>query len=109
MVVYFHGGGWVIATLDTYDGSCRALSNGAECMVVSVEYRKAPEHPFPAAVEDAFAAYQWVQVNAASIGGDPSRVAIAGESAGGNLAAVVSQLARDQGIKLPSTSCSFIP
>ena len=101
VVVYFHGGGWVIATLDTYDGSCRALSMGADCMVVSVEYRKAPEHPFPAPVEDAFTAYQWVLANAALIGGDSSRIAIAGESAGGNLAAVVAQLARDQGVTLP--------
>jgi acetyl esterase len=101
VVVYFHGGGWVIATLDTYDGSCRALSNGAECMVISVEYRKAPEHPFPAAVEDAFNAYKWVLTNAASIGGDSGRVAVAGESAGGNLAAVVAQLARDQGVPAP--------
>lgn len=101
VVVYFHGGGWVIATLDTYDGSCRALSNGADCLVVSVEYRKAPEHPYPAPLEDAFAAYQWVLANAAAIGGDPTRIAVAGESAGGNLAAVVAQLARDQGLQAP--------
>ena len=101
VVVYYHGGGWVIAALDTYDGSCRAISTGAECMVISVEYRKAPEHPFPAAVEDAFTAYQWVLANVRSLGGDPTRVAVAGESAGGNLAAVVCQLARDQGFPLP--------
>ena len=101
VLVYFHGGGWVIATLDTYDASCRALAEGADCLVVSVEYRKAPEHPFPAPVEDAFAAYQWVVANVASIGGDSTRIAIGGESAGGNLAAVVSLLARDQGVPLP--------
>jgi len=101
VLVYFHGGGWVIATLDTYDASCRALTNAAKCIVVSVAYRQAPEHKFPAAVDDAYAAYQWVLGNAATIGGDPNRVAVGGESAGGNLAAVTSIKARNNGIKLP--------
>ena len=101
VLVYFHGGGWVIATLDTYDSSCRALAKQAECIVVSVAYRQAPEHKFPAAADDAFAAYQWVVQNAGEIGGDPMRVAVGGESAGGNLAAVVSLMARDKGAKLP--------
>lgn len=101
VLVYFHGGGWVIANLDTYDSSCRALTNAAKCMVVSVAYRQAPEYKFPAAAEDAYAATQWVISNAAKINGDPKRVAVGGESAGGNLAAVTCLMARDRGGKLP--------
>lgn len=101
VVVYYHGGGWVIATLDTYDASARALSNLAKAVIVSVEYRKGPEHKFPAAHADAFAAYRWVVANAKTLKGDPARVAVAGESAGGNLAAAVSMMARDSGAQLP--------
>lgn len=101
VVVYFHGGGYVIANLDTYDASARQLANGAGAVVVSVAYRQAPEHPFPAAPEDGFAAYKWVLANAAEIDGDAKRVAIAGESAGGNCAAVVSMMALKAGVKLP--------
>lgn len=101
VLVYFHGGGWVIATLDTYDSSCRALAKQAGCIVASVAYRQAPEHKFPAAADDAFAAYQWIVANAAEIGGDPARVAVGGESAGGNLAAVTSLMARDKGMQMP--------
>ena len=96
VLVYFHGGGWVIATIDTYDSSCRALANAANCMVVSVAYRQAPENKFPAAAEDAYAATQWVMSNAAQLNGDPKRVAVGGESAGGNLAAVTCLMARDK-------------
>ncbi len=101
VVMYYHGGGFVIANLDTYDAAPRSLANGAGAIVVSVAYRQAPEHPFPAAPDDAFAAYKWVLANAASIGGDPKRVAVSGESAGGNLATVVSIRARDQGLQKP--------
>jgi len=101
VTVYFHGGGWVIANLDTYDPSCRALCNAAGSIIVSVAYRQAPEHRFPAAPEDAYAALRWVQTNATTIGGDPRRVAIAGESAGGNLAAVTCLIARDRGTPQP--------
>jgi len=101
VLVYFHGGGWVIANLDTYDGSCRALCNESGFIVISVAYRQAPEYPFPAAAEDAFSAYQWVLSNAESLGGDSPRIAVGGESAGGNLAAVVCLQARDQGFRLP--------
>ncbi|MBA3534888.1 MAG: alpha/beta hydrolase fold domain-containing protein, partial [Ardenticatenales bacterium] len=80
VLVYFHGGGWVIGTLDTYDASCRALTDEAACVVVSVAYRLAPEHPFPAAAEDAYAAYEWVLTHAAAINGDPQRIAVGGES-----------------------------
>ena len=100
-LVYFHGGGWVIANLDTYDPSCRALTNAAGCVVVSVAYRQAPEFKFPAAPEDAYAATQWVMANAARLNVDPARVAVGGESAGGNLATVTTLMARDRGGKMP--------
>jgi len=101
VIVYYHGGGWVIADIRTYDSSCRALCTAATAVVVSVAYRQAPENPFPAAVDDAFASYQYVMANAAEFGGDPARVAVAGESAGGNLAAVTCLLASAQGVPLP--------
>ena len=101
VIGYWHGGGWVIANIDTYDASARALANAAQAIVVSFDYRQAPEHKFPAAHEDAWSAWQWLTANAASFGGDPSRIAVAGESAGGNLAANVSIRARDEGSQMP--------
>lgn len=101
VIVYYHGGGWVIANLDTYDASARALTNAAQAVVVSVAYRQAPEHKFPAAHSDAFAAYRWALDNAGEINGDSMRVAVAGESAGGNLAAAVAMMARDSSVKAP--------
>ena len=100
-LVYFHGGGWVIANLDVYDASCRALVNAANCAVMSVAYRLAPEQKFPAAAEDAFAAYKWLHDNAALVRTDPARIAVGGESAGGNLAAVTALLARDRKAPMP--------
>lgn len=97
ITVYFHGGGWVIANLDTYDASCRSIANMAKCIVVSVAYRQAPEHKFPAPLEDCFTAYKWVRANATELNGDPTRIAIAGESAGGNMATVVCQMLREKG------------
>lgn len=101
MIVYYHGGGWVIADLNTYNASAQGLANQAEAVVVSVAYRQAPEHKFPTAHNDSYAAYEWTVKNAASIKGDPKKIAVVGESAGGNLAAAVSMMARDKGLQLP--------
>ncbi len=101
VIVYFHGGGFVIATNDTYDGSARALANAVSAVLISVEYRKAPENKFPAAHDDAYAAYTWAVANAASIHGDAKRIALAGESAGGNLAIATAIAAREKGVQQP--------
>jgi acetyl esterase len=97
VLVYFHGGGWVFGNLDSHDGSCRSLANSVPAVVVSVDYRLAPEEPWPAAAEDAHAVLSWVAANAGEIDGDPERLAVAGDSAGGNLSAVVALMARDRG------------
>ena len=97
LLVYYHGGGWTIGNLDTHDNACRQLANRARCAVMSVDYRLAPEHKFPAAVDDAFAALRWAAANANEQGWDAARIAVGGDSAGGNLAAVCALLARDAG------------
>lgn len=102
VIVYYHGGGWVIADTKTYEASGKALADKTKAIVASVEYRHAPEHKFPAAHEDAFAAYKWLQQNAKSFGGNPNKLAVAGESAGGNLAANVAIMARDQDVAMPA-------
>jgi len=94
ILVFFHGGGWVTGSLDTHDGVCRSLAKRTLCVVASADYRMAPEHRFPAAVEDAWAVTQWVSAHAREIGGDAGRLAVGGDSAGGNLAAVVALRAR---------------
>ena len=101
VMVYYHGGGFVIADTKVYDASPRALAKMANAIMVSVDYRRAPEHKFPAAPNDAFAAYQWTIEHAREFNGDPTRVAVGGESAGGNLATVVSMMARDKKVALP--------
>ncbi len=93
-LIYFHGGGWVVGNLDSHDALCRSLANQAECVVVSVDYSLAPEHKFPVAVEDAYLATQWVFEHAGELGIDPGRIAVGGDSAGGNLATVVCHLSR---------------
>jgi acetyl esterase len=97
VLVYYHGGGWTIGDLDTHDTLCRELCNGSGCAVVAVDYRMGPEHRFPAAVDDVLAATRWVRREAAALGVDAARLAVGGDSAGGNLAAVVAIAARDAG------------
>ena len=109
VVVYYHGGGWVIANKEVYDGGARALSKLANAVVVSVDYRQGPEHRFPAAHDDAIATYKWALANAASIKGDPKKVALAGESAGGGLAVATAIAARDMKLQQPTSIVSVYP
>ena len=97
LLVYFHGGGWVLGDLETHDSVCRELAHGAGCVVMAVDYRLAPEHKFPAAGDDCYAAVKWAAAHAAEIGADPRRIAIGGDSAGGNLTCVTALRARDEG------------
>ncbi|QQL48384.1 alpha/beta hydrolase [Mucilaginibacter ginkgonis] len=109
VIVYYHGGGFVIANIDVYNASAQTLADKVGAVVVSVAYRLAPEHKFPTAHNDAFAAYQWVVKNAASIKGDPKKIATVGESAGGNLAVNMAIMARDKGIMLPTAIVAVYP
>ncbi|MCL6577175.1 MAG: alpha/beta hydrolase [Kyrpidia sp.] len=109
LLVYAHGGGWVLGDLDGVDDTCRALAELAQCVVVSVDYRLAPEHRFPAAVEDVFHAFRWAVREAASMNADPRMTAVGGDSAGGNLAAVVALRARDEGGPIPGAQVLVYP
>lgn len=109
VMVYIHGGGWVLGDLDAYDATARALANSCRSIVASVDYRKAPEHPFPAAHDDVLRATQWVMANAARFGGDPLRIVIAGESAGGNMAASTCLSLKSAGKRLPSCQVLIYP
>ena len=109
VVVYYHGGGWVIANKDTYDGGARSLAINAKAVVISIDYRQGPEHKFPAAHDDALAAYKWALANAASIKGDPKKVALVGESAGGGLAVATAMQARDLKLQAPLAIVSVYP
>jgi len=109
VILYFHGGGWVIGDLDTYDASDRELANGTGAIVVSVQYRLAPEHKFPAAQDDADAAYNWLLQNAGTLGGNPRKIALAGESAGGNLAVDTAIWARDKSLPAPVAELLVYP
>ncbi len=109
LLLYFHGGGWVIGDLETHDSPCRFIAAHSGAQVLAVDYRLAPEHPFPAAAEDAFAAYAWASANAARLGAEPARIAVGGDSAGGNLAAVACLMARDAGATLPAMQMLIYP
>ncbi len=109
VVGYFHGGGWVQGDLETHHGLCARLAQRSGVLVVAVDYRLAPENKFPAAVEDCQAAYRWLRARAGEVGGDPGRVALAGDSAGGNLSAVVSQLAAGAGEAVPTCQALIYP
>jgi acetyl esterase len=109
LLVFFHGGGFVLGDLDTHDGLCRLICRDAAVHVLSIDYRLAPEHKAPAGVEDCYAAYRWALEHAAELGADPARVAVGGDSAGGNLAAVVSLQARNDGVQLPALQLLIYP
>lgn len=109
MIVYYHGGGWVLATIDTYNASAQALAEKADAIVVAVEFRKGPEFKFPTAHNDAFAAYKWTIEHADSLKGNVNKIALAGESAGGNLSVSVAMMARDSGIRMPVHVLSVYP
>lgn len=108
-LVYYHGGGFVVGGLRTHDGTCRALAAGGDCVVISVDYRLAPEHPFPAAVDDARAAFRWVRENAETLAIDGERIAVGGDSAGGNLAAVVCLAQREENAPRPTFQLLIYP
>lgn len=109
LLVYYHGGGWVIGDLETHDGPCRFLAAHSGAQVLAVDYRLAPEHPFPAATEDAYAAFAWAAANAGRFGTEPGRIGVGGDSAGGNLAAGTALIAREEGAAKPAMQLLIYP
>lgn len=108
-LIYYHGGGFVIGNIATHDSTCRRLANKSRCQVISIDYRLAPEHPFPAPIDDGVAAFRHIRDNAASFGVDPTRLAVGGDSAGGQMAAVVCQTCRDAGEAMPAFQMLIYP
>ena len=108
-LIYYHGGGFVIGNIATHDSTCRRLANKSHCQVISIDYRLAPEHPFPAPIDDGVAAFRHIRDNAASFGADPARLAVGGDSAGGAMAAVVCQTCRDAGEAMPAFQMLIYP
>jgi len=108
-LIYYHGGGFVIGNVDTHDSTCRRLANKSRCQVISIDYRLAPEHPFPAPTDDGLAAFRHIRDNAIFFGADPARIAVGGDSAGGAIAAVVCQAARDAGEAMPAFQMLIYP
>ena len=108
-LIYYHGGGWVIGNIETHDSTCRRLANKSRCQVISIDYRLAPEHPFPTPTDDALAAFRHIRDNAARFGADPARLAVGGDSAGGNISAVVCQACRQTGEPMPGFQMLIYP
>jgi acetyl esterase len=108
-LIYYHGGGFVIGNIETHDSTCRRLANQSRCQVISIDYRLAPEHPFPAATDDGIAAFRHIRDNAAAFGADPARIAVGGDSAGGTIAAVICQAMRDAGEAMPAFQTLIYP
>jgi acetyl esterase len=108
-LIYYHGGGWVIGNIETHDSTCRRLANKSRCQVISIDYRLAPEHPFPTPTDDSLAAFRHIRDNAARFGADPTRLAVGGDSAGGNISAVVCQACRQAGEPMPAFQMLIYP
>jgi acetyl esterase/lipase len=108
-LIYYHGGGWVIGTIETHDSTCRRLANKSRCQVISIDYRLAPEHPFPTPIDDALAAFRHIRDNAGAFGADPARLAVGGDSAGGNIAAVICQACKQAGEPMPAFQMLIYP
>jgi acetyl esterase len=108
-LIYYHGGGWVIGNIETHDSTCRRIANKSRCQVISVDYRLAPEHPFPTPIEDSLAAFRHIRDNAAQFGADPARLAVGGDSAGGNISAVICQACKQTGEPMPAFQMLIYP
>jgi acetyl esterase len=108
-LIYYHGGGWVIGNIETHDSTCRRIANKSRCQVISIDYRLAPEHPFPTPIEDSLAAFRHIRDNAAAFEADPARLAVGGDSAGGNISAVICQACKQTGEAMPAFQMLIYP